>query len=113
MAFSEAELFVKRAVTRPMQLTDPGNKASHLLNKLYQKRAKKERIAPPLGASAVTCHQSINSLQHKSLTSREGEGLLRPSWAKMKESLMEPVVCFMGLWRTSGMELQNVDTDAE
>lgn len=32
MAFSEAELFVKRTVTRPMQLTDPGNKASHLLS---------------------------------------------------------------------------------
>ena len=76
-----------------------------------KKGEERERIAPPLGASAVTFHHSTNSLQHKSLTSGEGGGLLRPSQAETKESLMEPVVC----WVYGGLQAWDcrVDTDAE
>jgi len=50
------------------------------------KKVGRERIALPLGASAVTFHHSTNSLPCKPLTSGEGGALLRPPQADAKES---------------------------
>lgn len=55
----------------------------------------------------ITVYQTTNSLQHKSLTSREGGSLQRPSWAVPKNSLMR----IYG--KISGKGLHNVDLEGD
>lgn len=106
MNFSEAELFAKKTkpVTTPTQLTYFGNKVSHLLSGWFQKREKRKRIAPPLGASAAMFHHSTNSLQHKSLTSGEdgghhGQKRKNPQWSLLSAGFTEDFRHGIAEWR--------------